>query len=92
MAETNMSLIVMMVVAIVLLFTSMVLSSMASTASEGCPDENAHKYSMWSAIVTGVAALIIGVSLYLYINREPILSGLGGALKSAGSSLKPKSS
>lgn len=91
MGETNTSLIVMMVVAIVLLFTSMVLSSMASTASEGCPNENAHKYSMWSAVVTGIAALIIGVFLYLYVNREPILSGLGGALKSVGSALKPKS-
>jgi hypothetical protein len=90
MGEHNTSLIVMMVVAIVLLFTSMVLSSMASNATAGCTDENAHKYSMYSAIVSGVAVFVIGVALWFYIYREPLMSGAGDMLSSAGKSLKTK--
>jgi cytochrome bd-type quinol oxidase subunit 2 len=90
MGEHNTSLIVMMVVAIVLLFTSMVLSSMASNATEGCTDENAHKYSMYSAIVSGIAVFLIGIALWFYIYREPLMSGVGDTLTSAGKSLKVK--
>jgi len=90
MGEHNTSLIVIMIVAIALLFTSMVLSSMASNATEGCTNENAHKYSMYSAIVSGVAVFAIGVALWMYIYREPLMTGAGDVLSSAGKSLKAK--
>ena len=59
-----------MIVTIVLLFTAMILSSMASsdaqkggaTCKEGC-----HKYSMWSALVTGIAVAVIVIILIIYI-------------------------
>lgn len=92
MGEHNTSLIVMMVVAMVLLFTSMVLSSMASSAATSCTDENAHKYSMYSAIVSGVAVFVIGIVMWFYIYREPLMGGAGDILSSAGKSLKAKAS
>jgi len=66
----NATLIVFMIVTVVLLFTAMVLSAMASsdaqkggtTCKEGC-----HKYSMWSALVTGIAVAVVVVVLIIYI-------------------------
>jgi len=90
MGEHNTSLIVMMVVSIALLFTSMILSSMASSAAVDCKDQNAYKYSMYSAIVSGVAVFLIGIALWFYIYREPLMSGVSDTLTSAGKSLKAK--
>jgi len=90
MSEHNNSLIIMMVVTMVLLFISMVLSSMASSASDSCKDENAHKYSMYSAITSGVAVLVTGVALWMYIYRDQIISSAGDILSSAGNSIKAK--
>ena len=73
----NTTLIVFMIVTIVLLFTAMILSAMASsdaqkggtTCKEGC-----HKYSMWSALVTGIAVAVIVIILiiYIYTSRKHI--------------------
>lgn len=66
----NTTLIVFMIITIILLFSSMVLASMASVdaqkGGESC-DKGAHKYSMWAAIVTGIATAIITVVLVVYV-------------------------
>ncbi len=73
----NVPLIIMMILSIVLLFAAMVLSAMASSAAtkENCPNDiegKSHRYSMYSAIVCGIASAIITVVLFIYIFRTPI--------------------
>lgn len=75
----NVSLIVFMIITIILLFTAMVLSAMASAdAKRSVADcqEGCSKWAMWSALVTGLAVAIIGVVLvmYIYISRKKYLS------------------
>lgn len=48
----------------------MVVSAMASSdAKKGCDEckENCDKYSMWSALITGIAVAVIIVVLIVYI-------------------------
>lgn len=68
--------IISVIVAIVLLFTSMVLSAMSSTAVNNNDKANAHKYAMISAIVCGVSVLVLGVVLVIYISqaKKPVTS------------------
>jgi ABC-type transport system involved in multi-copper enzyme maturation permease subunit len=61
--------IISVIVAIVLLFTSMVLSAMSSTAVNNNDKSNAHKYAMISAIVCGLSVLVLGVVLVIYISQ-----------------------
>jgi NADH:ubiquinone oxidoreductase subunit 5 (subunit L)/multisubunit Na+/H+ antiporter MnhA subunit len=73
----NVTLIVFMIITIVLLFTAMVLSAMASNdAQKGGTDckEGCHKYSMWSALVTGiaVATIVVVLVIYIYSSRKHI--------------------
>lgn len=81
----NVPLIIMMVLAVVLLFISMILSAMASSAaSSGCtndPDGKAHRYSMYAAIVCGVASALIAVALLIYIFSKPIGEYAGGKMQ-----------
>ena len=79
MADTNIALIVMMVISIVLLFVSMVLSSMAAS---NATNEKSKSYSTYSAIVSGLAVLLIGISLGLYFFRAPIASKIGSLASS----------
>lgn len=51
----------------------MVLSSIASSdASSGCTAPEPHKYSMYSALVTGLSTLLISISLGIYIYKDDI--------------------
>nr|QBK86363.1 MAG: hypothetical protein LCMAC102_01580 [Marseillevirus LCMAC102] len=75
------TLIIFMIVTIVLLFTSMVLSAMASSdATKGGTEceEGCRKYSMWSALVTGiaVAAIVVILIVYIYTTRKHIASAV----------------
>lgn len=81
----NASLIVFMIVTIALLFTAMVLSAMASSdATKGTDSckKNCHKYSMWSALVTGiaVACIVVILIIYIYTSRKDIASSVHGQL------------
>jgi len=81
-----------MIITILLLFTAMVLSAMASsdankdsnTCKEGC-----HKYSMWSALVTGLAvgAIVIAMVIYVYSSRRQIALAAQGHLATAHGAL-----
>lgn len=84
MPNFNTGLIVMMIVTIVLLLASMVLSSMASSSAGECKCPDAHNYSMYAALVTGISALLIGGFLGLYIYREEIAISSGLNLASNG--------
>jgi NADH:ubiquinone oxidoreductase subunit K len=91
MAEHNTPLIIMMIVSIALLFAAMVLSSMASSAAaEDCKTDAAHKYSMYTAIICGVASLCVAIGLGIYIYRDDIASGTSDLLVSASKKLKPE--
>jgi ABC-type sulfate transport system permease component len=94
MAENNTTLIIMMVITIVLLFVAMVLSSMASSAASSCTcpdgDDSAHRYSMYTAVVCGLAALAVGAALGLYIYRDEVSSGVGKFLSGTGKKLQGK--
>jgi hypothetical protein len=61
--------VISVIVAIVLLFTSMVLSAMSSTAVNNGDKTSAHKYAMISAIVCGISVLVLGVVLVIYISQ-----------------------
>jgi hypothetical protein len=61
-------------IAIMLLFVTMVLSSMsASDVKKGSMD-SAHKYAMWSAVVSGLAVFLLVIALIIYINSSRIVS------------------
>jgi NADH:ubiquinone oxidoreductase subunit 5 (subunit L)/multisubunit Na+/H+ antiporter MnhA subunit len=73
----NYALVGFMALSVALLFTAMVLSSMAASAAGGSADdckEDCHKYSMWSALVTGLAVGVIVVIMivYIYSSRKEI--------------------
>lgn len=88
--EHNVALIVMMIISIILLFVAMVLSAMASTsAKRSCPqDDDTHKYSMYSALVAGLAVFFIAVSLVIYIFRRPVYTRIGMAGERAADMIK----
>lgn len=94
MVDHNIPLIVMMIVAIILLFVAMIFSSMASSdVKKTCPsDDKAHKYSMYSAVVAGVAVFLIAVALMIYIFRQPIVGQAGLMVGSAASALQQHAS
>lgn len=77
MSSFNTGLIAMMVVTVVLLLAAMVLSSMASSSAGECKCPTAHNYSMYSALVTGISAFLVGAFLALYIYREEIAISSG---------------
>lgn len=75
----NTMLIVFMSLSIVLLFSIMVMTAMASSAANASPtecQEKCHSYSMYSAVTTGVTViLLIGVLIYyIYSTREELAS------------------
>ena len=59
-----------MIITIVLLFTSMVLSAMASSdAKKGAAEckEGCSKYAMWSALVSGISVAVVVIVLIVYV-------------------------
>ncbi len=90
MVEHNVPLVVMMIVAIVLLFAAMVLSAMASAAAKkDCPKaDEAERFSMYAAVVAGIAVFLIGVALLLYIFRKPAAGKVGQLAGSAAKVLQ----
>lgn len=89
----NVALVIFMIVAVILLFASMVLSAMASNdarkGSQQCK-EDCHKYSMWSALVSGIAVAMIVVILiiYIYTSRHHVAQAAADVLKKKGYSPK----
>ena len=92
MSGHNIALIVMMILAIILLFAAMVLSAMASSsAKKNCSEdtkETAHKFSMYSALVAGVAVFLISVALIIYIFRAPVAAKVSSLAGSASEAIK----
>jgi len=89
----NVALVIFMIVAVVLLFVSMVFSAMASNearkGSKKCK-EDCHKYSMWSALVSGlaVAVIVIILVIYIYTSRHYIAQAAASMLKEKEDSAK----
>ena len=86
------SLIIFMILAIILLFTSMVLSAMAaSDAKKSAADckDGCSKYSTWSAVVSGISVAVILVVLIIYIvsSRKDIAKAAQGKLGQAHAAL-----
>jgi hypothetical protein len=68
--------IISLVSSIILLFVSMVLSAMSATSASRGDKDNAHKYATASAVVCGLAVLVLVVVLIIYINQAKILAHL----------------
>lgn len=87
-------LIVFMILTVLLLFTSMVLSAMASDKAKGVKSDDkggytggspegqykCHKNSMYSALVTGVsvAVLLVVLVVYIYTSRDALITQAHG--------------
>ena len=77
---------IMILLSVALLFAAMVLSAMASAdAAKKTTDgnNNCHKYSMWSAIITGVssALILIGFIITIISYRKEIAQHVGEQTK-----------
>lgn len=73
----NTMLIIFMVVAAILLFTSMILSAIAADKtkhSTDTPGQECHKNSTRSALVTGISVgvLLVVLIMYIYTSRSDI--------------------
>jgi len=90
MSKHNVPLVVMMIIAIILLFAAMVLSSMASAESrKHCPnDDKSREFSMYSAVVCGIAVFLIAIALLIYIFRKPTVENLSKITGSAAQVLQ----
>lgn len=75
--------IISLVSSIILLFVSMVLSAMSATSISKGDKDNAHKYATASAVVCGLAVLVLVVVLIIYINQAKILAHLQTRLSMA---------
>jgi uncharacterized membrane protein YjgN (DUF898 family) len=88
MSETT--LLVVLVLATVLLFLSMILSAMASSAAADCTNDDAHKYSMYSAVLCGISAVLMTICIGIYYYRDEIRTHVGKAVKKVGKHIKGK--
>ena len=75
-----MKLVVMMGVAIVLLFVSMVFSAMAATSAKKKEDEKAHSNAKKAALVSGLSVLVLLIALYVYMNSSKLAGMASNAL------------
>lgn len=75
--------IIFLSLSIVLLFVAMVLSALAASAAKKNNMADAHKFSMWSAITSGISIFIIIGVMFLYIHSTRILKMAHGALGTA---------
>lgn len=88
----NTTLIIFIVIAIVLLFTTMVLSAIASDKAKKDKKDGqkqCYKYSMWAALVTGIAVGVMAVILivYIYSSKQDIASAAQKQLLAAHGAL-----
>lgn len=79
--------IVVLILSMILLFSSMILSSMASSEIQKRNYLNAQKYATWSSVVSGISVGLLVVVLIVYISSERIVSSVHSALGSAHSAL-----
>jgi len=88
----NSTLIIFMIVAIVLLFATMIMSAIAADKAKKDPDscqKDCHKYSMISAIMTGVSVGVMAIILivYIYSSRKDIAEATQKQLLAAHAAL-----
>lgn len=78
---------VFMIITVILLFTSMVLSAMASADAKKTTEEcqvGCSKWSMWSAIISGLSfAIILGIMISLVLFRQRAKPGKKGRKSAA---------
>lgn len=86
------ALVIFIVLAIILLFVNMILSSMAAGNAQKSRDlcvKNCYKYSTWSAVISGIclAILLVVTGGYIYSSRKTIASKASGKMTSIGGKL-----
>lgn len=64
--------IISLILAIVLLFVSMILSAMSASAINNKDAAGAHKYSTAAAVVCGLSVFVLVIVLIIYINKERV--------------------
>lgn len=78
-------LIVLFIVSLLILFLSMIFSSMSAGQADKNNTAKAKKYATWSALTSGVSIVLIIVLLAVYLHRESIMSSMSAmANKAAG--------
>jgi predicted transporter len=65
----NITLLICLIIMAFLLAVNMVLSAMAASYDQDRDIANAHKYSMWAAISSGVLLGVVLIVLGIYIYR-----------------------
>lgn len=59
--------IIILVISMVLLFVSMVLSAVSNSDIKKQNLQSASKYSLWSAVVSGLSIALLVIVLFLYV-------------------------
>jgi hypothetical protein len=70
---------VLLIISILILFVSMILSAKSASDINKGMNTQAHKMATWSAVVSGLAVLLLVVALiyYLYSNKSNMRGALG---------------
>lgn len=61
---------IFLIVTILLLFTCMVLSAISSNAVSNKKYDDAHKYSMITAVMSGISAMLVIIVTIIYATRK----------------------
>lgn len=76
-------------ISIVLLFTSMIFSSMAAQDARKGKTSSAQKWSTWSAVVSGLAIAVMVIILIVHLNSSRLAKGASGLFGRAQAGLNP---
>ena len=79
---------IVLVISAILLFLSMVLSAMASSAAADCTDDTAHRYAMYAAILCGISVVVMSIAIGVYYYRDEIRTSVGKGVKKIGKHIK----
>lgn len=74
--------IICLILAMILLFISMILAALSSARSEKNETSDAQKYAMWAAIASGLSIVLLITIMIVYINSEKIVRVAHSALGS----------
>ncbi len=74
--------IICLILAMILLFISMILAALASSKADKNEISDSQKYAMWAAIASGLSIVLLIVIMFVYINSEKIVRVAHSALGS----------
>jgi H+/gluconate symporter-like permease len=63
----------MIVISLILIFTTMVLSSLAVVyypSGNDCTNTGSYTYDIYAAVLSGITIVIMGIALFLFYNED----------------------